>query len=195
MPRSESLKDPELFGSLIRAKRIELGLSQHELAEKLGKVTCQYVSKLERGVKCIPPTVILIKIAIALNIDLMDLLIAGQLVEACNNRAQISQAAKFVEIWERSLDMREAVRVSHNYLASAIARKSETSVEVRNILNIVKKNVDYLFDFCFDPRKIPLSKQLQELTVIAEMPLPKQLDIKPKKLAPTLKRKKVIDVI
>jgi transcriptional regulator with XRE-family HTH domain len=44
----------ELFREAIKHRRIELGMSQLELAEKVGYKNASTISKIERGVICAP---------------------------------------------------------------------------------------------------------------------------------------------
>jgi transcriptional regulator with XRE-family HTH domain len=64
---------PELepFGLAVRARRLELKLSQERLAFQVG-VSPNYVSTIERG-RCIPGLLRLIKLAAALGVTLDDL--------------------------------------------------------------------------------------------------------------------------
>ncbi len=157
MSRAFYLSDPDVFSFIIRERRLDLGLSQGQLA-KLTGTTTPYISMLENRARTVPSSIVLIKLAMHLNFDFIDFLISAKLIDACDNPEQINESARLIQIWEHSLDLKEAIRISHTQLESIIKRTSETSQEVRDILRIVKKNVDFIYNFCFDPRRKLLTK-------------------------------------
>ena len=71
--------DAKKIGEIISKKRIELKMTQKELAEKLF-VTDKAVSKWERGLS-LPDISLLIPLAEILNISLYDLLKGGMINE------------------------------------------------------------------------------------------------------------------
>jgi transcriptional regulator with XRE-family HTH domain len=48
--------DSRLVGGFLRKRRINLKLTQRQVAELLGFQTCQFVSNIERGIADIPPS-------------------------------------------------------------------------------------------------------------------------------------------
>lgn len=73
--------NPERIGAFICKRRKELGLTQKEVAEKLG-ITDRAVSKWENG-RCMPDLLLLQPLSRILNVDINDLL-SGEIVEEKN---------------------------------------------------------------------------------------------------------------
>ena len=62
-----------MIGKNIRKRRCELGMTQEDLAKKIGYIGRSYVSKIEKGV--LDPSIKTLKvIAKILNVDYMELL-------------------------------------------------------------------------------------------------------------------------
>lgn len=61
------------LGSFLKNKRVQLGLTQSEVAQKLGYSSPQFISNVERGL-CAPPLKSLKKITELLQIDPKDLM-------------------------------------------------------------------------------------------------------------------------
>ncbi|MGE0633710.1 MAG: helix-turn-helix domain-containing protein [Pseudobdellovibrionaceae bacterium] len=62
-----------MFGELMQKKRLESGLSQGDLAKKLGYSTSQFISNWERGI-CSAPYSVIEKLVKILNLNKEDLL-------------------------------------------------------------------------------------------------------------------------
>lgn len=66
------LPHAKLFGERLRARRVELGLSQGQLYEKTG-ITASYISHVERGLGN-PSLDIMVQLCDALDVDLAPML-------------------------------------------------------------------------------------------------------------------------
>jgi transcriptional regulator with XRE-family HTH domain len=168
LPDAEAPITPEL-ANLIRTARLEREMSQKELGRRIGRPSWGYISRMERGVVPVPYTVVLIRLAIALNLDFTDMIIKGKVVEGLVNRKQINNAIEFVRIFETDLDIKESARICRAYLVSAIARSSEISSDVRNVLRVALKNFDYIYSICFD-----LTRKQVEVYVPEPVPIEQQ---------------------
>jgi ribosome-binding protein aMBF1 (putative translation factor) len=76
MPQMDNAKTPKsTFSQLIKTARVAAGMSQLELATRVGHTSGQYISNLERGRVCFPKKLIL-KLSATLNISVSDLVMA-----------------------------------------------------------------------------------------------------------------------
>jgi transcriptional regulator with XRE-family HTH domain len=72
------------LGAYIRERRIELGLSQEQLAERIGATKVQSdISRLERGRVSLPRPSVLMALAAALEVPVGNLLIASGWFDEC----------------------------------------------------------------------------------------------------------------
>ncbi len=152
--------DPEI-GEWLREKRENVGLSQLALGKLLGLRDGNYISMIERGYRAVPQTVTLIKLAIYLRLDLTDLLLKMKLIESCGNKQQLNRAVRFIEIWEHSLNLKEATRMAKINLDIAI-KNPDTPMHVKKIMREAARHLNVIFDFCFDNRREKLT-HLEEI--------------------------------
>lgn len=146
----------KVIGEWLREKREDAGLSQHSLGKLLGLKNGTYISMIERGYSPVPTTITLIKLAIFLRLDLTELLLKMRLIDTCGNRQQLNRAVRFIEIWEHSLNLKEATRLTNVYLDIAI-KNSDTPLHVKKIMREAKRHLDVIFNFCFDARREKLT--------------------------------------
>lgn len=151
------------IGKFIRDRRIELGLTQPQLAYMIGSRNEQNpssrISDIEGGrYGRLPNTLTLIRLAIALRIELVDLLILSGIIEGCTNKNQLNSASNFIEAWDGSLDVKEAVRLIKGFLDVSLTHRSGITNDVKDLLYKAKRNVDYLHDFCFNRK--PLTEKI-----------------------------------
>jgi len=146
----------KVIGEWLREKREDSGLSQLALGKLLGLRDGNYISMIERGYRAVPQTVALIKLAIFLRLDLTELLLKMKLIDTCGNRQQLNRAVRFIEIWEHSLNLKEATRLASIHLEIAI-KNSDTPLHVKKIMRESKRHMDVLFNFCFDARREKLT--------------------------------------
>lgn len=107
-------------GKLIRTRRMELGLTQKELAERCGYTNKSTISRIESGERDIPVTQ-LKKIAAALGMEPEDLVVeatADKIEDLYKYKQKHSgDIGKIVEILEKDPDISRALLRYAQYLA------------------------------------------------------------------------------
>lgn len=147
----EDAPEVVVFGEYLRERRKIVGISQATLARLIG-CTEGYISLLERGKKKLPNTIFLIRLALNLRVPLADLLVENGLIEACDNIDDLHEAERQIQLWETSLDVKEAARVLRN-LSDALLRHGKLQGSTRDLAKTIRNNAEFLYSFFFDPRK------------------------------------------
>ena len=151
----------ETIGKFIQSKRKEKGLTQKELAEKLG-VTDKAVSKWERGLGC-PDVSILEILAKELDTSILEIL-KGRIIED-----------KIIKVTEANDYVKETINFTKNKTKEIINKiivfltiSISILLLILNIENIISLNKKYEYDFN-NETVIEMKKQLNKLKTNIEL--------------------------
>ena len=151
----------ETIGKFIQSKRKEKGLTQKELAEKLG-VTDKAVSKWERGLGC-PDVSILEILAKELDTSILEIL-KGRIIED-----------EIIKVTEANDYVKETINFTKNKTKEIISKiivfltiSISILLLILNIENIISLNKKYEYDFN-NETVIEMKKQLNKLKTNIEL--------------------------
>ena len=151
----------ETIGKFIQSKRKEKGLTQKELAEKLG-VTDKAVSKWERGLGC-PDVSILEILANELDTSILEILkgrtIENEIIKVTEANDYVKETIKFTK--NKTKEIINKIIVFLTILISIL-------LLILNIENIISLNKKYEYDFN-NETVIEMKKQLNKLKTNIEL--------------------------
>lgn len=151
----------ETIGKFIQSKRKEKGLTQKELAEKLG-VTDKAVSKWERGLGC-PDVSILEILANELDTSILEILkgrtIENEIIKVTEANDYVKETIKFTK--NKTKEIINKIIVFLTILISIL-------LLILNIENIISVNKKYEYDFN-NETVIEMKKQLNKLKTNIEL--------------------------
>ena len=151
----------ETIGKFIQSKRKEKGLTQKELAEKLG-VTDKAVSKWERGLGC-PDVSILEILAQELDTSILEIL-KGRIIE--NEIIKVTEANDYVK--ETINFTKNKTKEIINKIIVFLTISISILLLILNIENIISLNKTYEYDFN-NETVIEMQKQLNKLKTNIEL--------------------------
>lgn len=151
----------ETIGKFIQTKRKEKGLTQKELAEKLG-VTDKAVSKWERGLGC-PDVSILEILANELDTSILEIL-KGRTIE--NEIIKVAEANDYVK--ETIKYTRNKSKETINKIIIFLTISISLLLLILNIENIISLNKIYEYDFN-NETVIEMKEQLKQLKTNMEL--------------------------
>lgn len=151
----------ETIGKFIQSKRKEKGLTQKELAEKLG-VTDKAVSKWERGLGC-PDVSILEILAKELDTSILEIL-KGRIIE--DEIIKVTEANDYVK--ETINFTKNKTKEIINKIIVFLTISISILLLILNIENIISLNKKYEYDFN-NETVIEMKKQLNKLKTNIEL--------------------------
>lgn len=151
----------ETIGKFIQSKRKEKGLTQKELAEKLG-VTDKAVSKWERGLGC-PDVSILEILAKELDTSILEIL-KGRIIE--DEIIKVTEANDYVK--ETIIFTKNKTKEIINKIIVFLTISISILLLILNIENIISLNKKYEYDFN-NETVIEMKKQLNKLKTNIEL--------------------------
>ena len=151
----------ETIGKFIQSKRKEKGLTQKELAEKLG-VTDKAVSKWERGLGC-PDVSILEILAKELDTSILEIL-KGRIIE--DEIIKVTEANDYVK--ETINYTKNKTKEIINKIIVFLTISISILLLILNIENIISLNKKYEYDFN-NETVIEMKKQLNKLKTNIEL--------------------------
>ena len=151
----------ETIGKFIQSKRKEKGLTQKELAEKLG-VTDKAVSKWERGLGC-PDVSILEILAKELDTSILEIL-KGRIIE--DEIIKVTEANDYVK--ETINFTKNKTKEIINKIIVFLTISISILLLILNIKNIISLNKKYEYDFN-NETVIEMKKQLNKLKTNIEL--------------------------
>ena len=151
----------ETIGKFIQSKRKEKGLTQKELAQKLG-VTDKAVSKWERGLGC-PDVSILEILAKELDTSILEIL-KGRIIE--NVIIKVTEANDYVK--ETINFTKNKTKEIINKIIVFLTISVSILLLILNIENIISLNKKYEYDFN-NETVIEMKKQLNKLKTNIEL--------------------------
>lgn len=151
----------ETIGKFIQSKRKEKGLTQKELAEKLG-VTDKAVSKWERGLGC-PDVSILEILAKELDTSILEIL-KGRIIE--DEIIKVTEANDYVK--ETINYTKNKTKEIINKIIVFLTISISILLLILNIENIISLNKKYEYDFN-NETVIEMKKQLNKLKINIEL--------------------------
>lgn len=151
----------ETIGKFIQSKRKEKGLTQKELAEKLG-VTDKAVSKWERGLGC-PDVSILEILAQKLDTSILEIL-KGRIIE--DEIIKVTEANDYVK--ETINYTKNKTKEIINKIIVFLTISISILLLILNIENIISLNKKYEYDFN-NETVIEMKKQLNKLKTNIEL--------------------------